>query len=89
MKKSLLVFLAATVLAVAVPPKDFDARVEALKYSVGVSGMAVTIVEAGKTTFAFDSNVKVEAVTMKPISLIADFSRGYQDLSFIPAKGSK
>ena len=60
MKKSLLVFLVATVLAVAAPPNGFDARVEALRYSLGVSGMA-----------------------------IADFSRGYQDLLFLPVKGSK
>ena len=51
--------------------------------------MAIAIVEAGKTTFTLDMDDKVERVTMKTISLISDFSRGYQDLSFIPVKGSK
>ena len=60
MKKSFLVFLVAMVLAVAAPPNNFDARVEALRYSLRVSGLA-----------------------------IADFSQGYQDLSFKPVKGSK
>ena len=74
---------------VAAPWTDFDARVEALRYSIGSPGMAIAIVEAGKTTFTLDMDDKFERVTMKTISLIADFSWGYQDLSFILVKGSK
>ena len=36
----------------AAPPPDFDARVEALRKAVGVPGMAIAIVEDGKTTLA-------------------------------------
>jgi hypothetical protein len=35
-------------------------------------------------TFGLDANGKVERVTMKPVSPIADFSYDYQDLLFTP-----
>ena len=47
----LVLALAAGPVAAA-PPTDFDARVEALRKSVGVPGMAIAIVEEGKTTLA-------------------------------------
>ena len=39
-------------IALADPPAGFDARVEALRRSVGVPGMAIAIVENGRTTLA-------------------------------------
>ena len=38
--------------ALAAPPAGFDARVEALRQQIGVPGMAITIVEDGKTVLA-------------------------------------
>lgn len=38
--------------ALAAPPKDLERRVEAVRTQIGVPGMAVVIVEDGKTTFA-------------------------------------
>ena len=38
--------------ALAAPPAGFDARVEALRQQIGVPGMAIAIVEDGKTVLA-------------------------------------
>jgi CubicO group peptidase (beta-lactamase class C family) len=42
-------------------------------------------IEAAYVTFAIGSDGKVERITMKPVSPIADFSFDYQDLLFTPA----
>ena len=74
MKKLWLVFLIATMSAAAAPPTDFDARVEGLRRSIGVPGMAIAIVEEGKTTLARGYGVRklgaattVDADTLFPI----------------------
>ena len=45
MKKLLPMFLIAAMPAVAAPPTDFDARVEALRRSIGVPGRDDNVVE--------------------------------------------
>ena len=74
MKKLLLLFLVASAHAVAAPPAGFDARVEALRHSIGVPGMAIAIVEEGKITLARGYGVRklgapmtVDADTLFPI----------------------
>jgi CubicO group peptidase (beta-lactamase class C family) len=52
MKRLLLVLLLGAAPAIAAPPAGFDARVEALRRQTGVPGMAVAIVEDGKTMLA-------------------------------------
>jgi CubicO group peptidase (beta-lactamase class C family) len=55
MKKFSLLLLPlalAAASACAAPPAGFDARVESLRKSVGVPGIAIAIVEDGKTTLA-------------------------------------
>lgn len=42
-------------------------------------------IEPAYVTFSLDADGKVERVTMKPVSPIADFSYDYQDLLFTPA----
>jgi CubicO group peptidase (beta-lactamase class C family) len=42
----------------AVPPENFDARVETLRDQLGVPGMAIAIVENGKVTLAKGYGVK-------------------------------
>jgi CubicO group peptidase (beta-lactamase class C family) len=66
--------LASAGLAHAAPPAHFDARVEALRQQIGVPGMAIVIVEDGKTTLARGYGVrqlgaaaKVDADTLFPI----------------------
>jgi hypothetical protein len=43
-------------------------------------------IEPAYVTFGLDANGKVERITMKPVSPIADFSWDYQDLLFTPAQ---
>ena len=46
-------------------------------------------IEPAYVTFGLDADGKVERVTMKPVSPIADFSYDYQDLLFTPAENAK
>ena len=75
-KLSLLPFLllALSVPAWPAPPAKFDARLERLRQQTGVPGMAITIVEQGKTTLAHGYGVRqlgapaaVDADTLFPI----------------------
>ena len=43
-------------------------------------------IEPAYVSFGLDADGKVERVTMKPASPIADFSYDYQDLLFTPVK---
>ncbi|MEP6483314.1 MAG: serine hydrolase [Rudaea sp.] len=43
-------------------------------------------IEPAYVNFALDADGKVERITMKPVSPLADFSYDYQDLLFVPAK---
>ena len=42
-------------------------------------------IEAAYVTFGLGAEGKVERITMKPVSPLADFSFDYQDLLFTPA----
>jgi hypothetical protein len=46
-------------------------------------------IEPAYVTFGLDADGKVERITMKPVSPIADFSYDYQDLLFTPIQASK
>jgi Domain of unknown function (DUF3471) len=46
-------------------------------------------IEPAYVTFSFDANGKVDRITMKAASPLADFSYDYQDLLFTPAQESK
>ena len=43
-------------------------------------------IEPAYVTFALDADGKIERVTLKPVSPLADFSYDYQDLLFTPAR---
>ena len=45
-------------------------------------------IEPAHVTFNLDANGKVERITLKAVSPLADFSYDYQDLTFTPAKAS-
>src|ERR1700734_3315916 len=46
-------------------------------------------IEPAYVTFGLDADGKVERITMKPVSPVADFSYDYQDLLFTPVETSK
>lgn len=46
-------------------------------------------IEPAFVTFGLDADGKVERVTMKPVSPLADFSYDYQDLLFTPARKAR
>ena len=46
-------------------------------------------IEPAYVTFGLNADGKVERVTMKAVSPVADFSYDYQDLLFTPLKASK
>lgn len=67
----LVTAMAAAHVAWAAPPADFDARVEAAMQEYGIPGMAIAIVEDGKTVLAkgygvrrMDTQAKVDADTI-------------------------
>ncbi|NGZ86255.1 serine hydrolase [Duganella sp. SAP-35] len=69
-----LTLMAAAGTCAAAPPAHFDARVEALRKQIGVPGMAIAIVEDGKTTLARGYGIRqlgapatVDADTLFPI----------------------
>jgi hypothetical protein len=45
-------------------------------------------IEPAYVTFSLNSNGKVDRVTMKAVSPLADFSYDYQDLLFTPVQGT-
>jgi CubicO group peptidase (beta-lactamase class C family) len=46
-------------------------------------------IEPAYVTFALDAEGKIERITMKPVSPLADFSYDYQDLRFEPVKAKQ
>ena len=49
---ALTIALLCATLALAVPPANFDERVESLRNSLGAPGVSIAIVENGRTTLA-------------------------------------
>lgn len=64
-------------------------RLEHWQYDSFITHFDDTTIEPAYVTFAVDADGKVERVTMKPVSPLADFSYDYQDLLFTPAKAVK
>ncbi|MFL6591367.1 MAG: serine hydrolase [Luteimonas sp.] len=54
------------------------------QYDSFVTRFSDPTIEPAYVTFGLDADGKVERVTMKPVSPVADFSYDYQDLSFTP-----
>lgn len=74
MKNLLLPLIFVALPALAAPPTGFNARVEALRQNAGIPGMAIAIVEDGKTTLARGYGLRqlgaaatVDADTLFPI----------------------
>jgi len=64
-------------------------KLEHWQYDTFVTKLDDQTIEPAYVTFALDPDGKVERVTMKAVSPIADFSWDYRDLNFTPAKGNK
>ena len=80
----MLALLAAAVLAApvaAAPPKGFDARVEAVRRAAGVPGMAIAIVENGRTVLSKGYGVRrmgaPEPVDADTIFLIGSTTKAF------------
>ena len=58
---------------------------EHVQYDTFRTHWALPEVEDAYVTFALDAEGKVEHITMKAVSPLADFSYDYQDLRFVPA----
>ena len=68
-------------LQVNVPRLTPDEAMAALRATAGKT------IEPAYLTFALGAEGKVDRITLKPVSPIADFSYDYQDLMFTPAQG--
>ena len=63
-----------------------NGTLEHYQYDTFVARLDDKTIEPPYVTFSLNADGKVERVTMKPVSPIADFSYDYQDLLFTPAK---
>jgi CubicO group peptidase (beta-lactamase class C family) len=83
-------YLAAALLLViatpvaAEPPRDFDARVEALRKSLGVPGVSIAIVENGQTTLARGYGVR-DLKAPRPVTADTIFATGSTGKAFTVA----
>jgi len=62
---------------------------EHFQYDTFVTRFDDKTIEPAYVTFSLDADGKVERVTMKPVSPLADFSYDYHDLLFTPVPASK
>ena len=65
---------------------NMGGRLEHFQYDTFIARFDDTNIEPAYVTFAIGAEGKVERITMKPVSPIADFSFDYQDLLFTPAQ---
>lgn len=63
-------------------------RLEHWQYDSFVTRFDDPKIEPAYVTFGLDADGRVERVTMKPVSPLADFSYDYQDLHFTPVPGT-
>jgi hypothetical protein len=74
-------------LTIAFPhSKGMDGPLTHHQYDTFRMNPSLKWIEPAFVTFALDADGKVDRVTMKPVSPLADFSFDYQDLLFTPAK---
>ena len=68
------------------PTPRMAGTLEHWQYDTFVTRLDDKTIEPAYVTFALDAQGKVERITMKPVSPLADFSYDYQDLLFTPVK---
>jgi hypothetical protein len=61
-------------------------RLKHARYDTFVTAFADPAIEPAYVTFALDADGKISGVTMKPVSIIADFSWDYHDLDLKPVR---
>ncbi|MBS0294762.1 MAG: serine hydrolase [Proteobacteria bacterium] len=66
---------------------DMKGPLEPVRYNTFRTRFTDRTIEDAYVTFSLDAEGKVDHVSMKPISPLADFSFDFQDLSFTPVKG--
>ena len=68
---------------------DMRGRLEHYQYDTFIAHFDDKAIEPAYVTFSLGAEGKVERVTMKPVSPIADFSFDYTDLLFTPVAAAK
>jgi CubicO group peptidase (beta-lactamase class C family) len=66
------------------PTPRMAGTLEHWQYDTFITRLDDKTIEPAYVTFALDADGKVERITMKPVSPLADFSYDYQDLLFTP-----
>jgi CubicO group peptidase (beta-lactamase class C family) len=66
------------------PTPRMAGTLEHWQYDTFVTRLDDKTIEPAYVTFSLDADGKVERITMKPVSPLADFSYDYQDLLFTP-----
>ena len=56
------------------------------QYDTFIARFTDETIEPAYVTFALDAEGKIDRITMKPVSPLADFSYDYQDLDFHPVE---
>jgi CubicO group peptidase (beta-lactamase class C family) len=69
--------------------KGMNGTLQHWQYDTFKTDFVDTQIEPAFVTFAIGADGKVERITMKPVSPIADFSYNYQDLEFAPAQRAR
>jgi len=59
------------------------------QYDTWIARFDDETIEPAYLSFAFDQDGKVERISLKPVSPIADFSWDYADLNFTPIKATE
>jgi hypothetical protein len=59
------------------------------QYDTFITRFTDNTIEPAYVTFDLDAEGKIDRITMKPVSPLADFSFDYQDLLFRPAEVKK
>jgi CubicO group peptidase (beta-lactamase class C family) len=68
------------------PTPRMAGTLEHWQYDTFVTRLDDKTIEPAYVTFSLDADGKVDRITMKPVSPLADFSYDYQDLLFTPVK---
>jgi CubicO group peptidase (beta-lactamase class C family) len=71
------------------PTPHMEGTLEHWQYDTFITRFTDTALEPAYVTFVLDAEGKVERVTMKAVSPLADFSYDYHDLLFTPAEAGR
>jgi len=71
------------------PTPGMKGQLDHYQYDTFIARFDDRVIEPACVTFGLGADGKVERITMKPVSPIADFSFDYGDLLFTPVGGNR